>query len=412
MTTPPSSGRVALLLEGVHESADPVLAAAGLDVRRVPGSPAPEELIDLAADATYLGIRSRTHVTDAVLRSLPTLEAIGCFCIGTNQVDGAGSAATGRPVFNSPFSNTRSVAELTIAEIIGLARGLVGRTMDMHAGRWHKSVGSSREVRGRTVGIIGYGHIGSQVSVLAEAMGMHVVYHDIVERLPLGNARPVSFDELLASSDFVTVHVPGTERAEGMMNAAAIERMRPGAMLINNARGSVVDVEAVASAVRSGHLGGAAIDVHPDEPSSSSAAFDTPLAGAPNVILTPHIGGSTHEAQAAIARDVATKIARYETAGTTSGAVNVPEVDLPVARADQHRILHWHRNVPGVLSTMHAAVAELGVNINAQHLQSNADVGYVILDVDPAHGPAIDERLANVTETIRVRSLAPAPGRA
>ena len=309
-------------------------------------------------------------------------------------------------VFNAPFSNTRSVAEMTIAEIIALQRRLFDRSMAMHAGRWDKSAARAHEVRGRTLGIIGYGHIGSQVSILAEALGMHVVYYDVVPKLPLGNARALgSLDAVLDVADVLTIHVPATPDTEGLIGRATIERMRPGAHLINNARGSIVDLSALAEALRTEKLGGAALDVYPAEPSASLDGFECVLAGLPNVILTPHIGGSTEEAQESIARDVAAKLVRYLENGTTTTAVNVPEVELPLLRPGHHRILHIHRNVPGVLSKMHAILAERRVNINAEYLQSNVDVSYVILDVDPHDAEVVQRGLDAIDETIRVRAL-------
>ncbi len=399
--------RRVLLLERIHADADPILEAAGLEVVRHDAAMPAAELAEAAAeaDAGFVGIRSKSRVDGSVLDRCPELHAIGCFCIGTNQVDAGAAGRLGVPVFNSPFSNTRSVAELVIAEIIGLHRSLLDRSMAMHGGRWEKTASGANEIRGRTLGIVGYGHIGTQVSIMAEAMGMRVLYHDVVEKLPLGNARPVPMAELLAESDVVTLHVPATERTRGMIDADAIRAMKPGAILINNARGSVVDLDALADALRREHLRGAAIDVFPEEPASNHAAFRTPLAGLPNVILTPHVGGSTQEAQAAIARDVASKLVRYLEVGSTTAAVNVPEVDLPRLRPGQHRILHWHRNVPGVLSRMHGMLAELDVNINAEYLQSNTDTSYVILDVDPHHDAMVRERLREIPETIRVRTL-------
>ncbi len=399
--------RRVLLLERIHPDADAILEAAGLEVVRIDEALDPERLSGALEGVGMLGIRSRTRLDATVLRRHPDLHAVGCFCIGTNQIDGPEAGRLGVPVFNSPFSNTRSVAELTIAEVIALHRDLMDKSAGMHHGRWDKSAAGSHEIRGRTLGIIGYGHIGTQVSILAEALGMRVLYHDILEKLPLGNARAVPMAELLAESDAVTIHVPATDRTAGMVDAAAIAAMKPGAVLINNARGSVVDLAALAEALRSGRLRGAAVDVFPEEPDGTRADFACPLAGLPNVILTPHVGGSTEEAQAAIARDVAGKLARYLEVGSTTTAVNVPEVDLPRLRPGQHRILHWHRNVPGVLSRMHGMLADLQVNINAEYLQSDPVTSYVILDVDPHHDAVVRERLREIPETIRVRTLLP-----
>ncbi|MBI1190547.1 MAG: phosphoglycerate dehydrogenase [Tepidisphaera sp.] len=405
----------AVLLEGVHDSAARALRDEGFQVELLAGAPDPAKLLKLVADAHLLGIRSKTEVTEQVLAAAPRLLAIGCFCIGTNQVALEAAAARGVPVFNSPFSNTRSVAELTLAEIVALYRRLTEKSRLMHAGVWEKSAEGAHEVRGRTLGIVGYGHIGSQVSVLAEAFGMRVIYFDIVPKMPLGNARQVkSLSELLQESDVVTLHVPATRETKGMIGAAQLKKMKPGAMLINNARGGVVHIPALADAIKSGHLAGAALDVFPQEPSAKGEAFESPVRGLENVILTPHVGGSTEEAQAAIAEDVCRKFLKFVNVGSTTGAVNVPEVELPEQTtpegeakkaARKHRILHFHRNVPGVLSKMHGLIAELGANISAEYLRTNAEIGYVVLDVDPTDGEKVLERVKSIPETIRVRKL-------
>ena len=404
--------RNALLLEGVHAAAATAFEDAGFVVHRVPGALEDHALADAIAehDACVVGIRSKSRARASFFshEHVSRLTAIGCFCIGTNQVDLRAARAAGVPVFNSPFSNTRSVAEMTIAQIIALSRGLFDRSRELHEGRWRKSAGHPREVRGRTLGIIGYGHIGAQVSVLAEAMGMRVLYHDVRACLPLGNAEARdSLTDVLAASDFVTVHVPSTSRTDGLIDRTAIEAMKPGTILINNARGSVVDLVALASSLESGHIGGAAIDVFPEEPAASDTSFTAPLAGLPNVILTPHIGGSTAEAQAAIGADVASKLIDCQTSGSTTEAVNVPQVELPRVRTGQYRILHWHNNVPGVLSALHGRLADRGVNINAEFLQSDSDLSYVIIDVDAREMDAVRCDLATIPETIRVRTLSP-----
>jgi D-3-phosphoglycerate dehydrogenase len=355
------------------------------------------------ARATVLGIRSKTSVRESALTA-GRPAAIGCFCIGTDQVDLSPASRAGIPVFNSPFSNTRSVAEMTVAEAVCLARRLFEKSTLLHAGTWDKSAKDAHEVRGRTLGIVGYGHIGSQVSVLAESMGMRVVFHDIVRKLPLGNAQPrPSLDAVLAESDIVTLHVPSTPSTERMIGAPQLARMKPGSALINNARGSVVDLDALAASLRSGHLSGAALDVFPQEPASKDEPFGCSLRGLGNVILTPHIGGSTEEAQESIAIEVAEKLVRHWTSGSTASAVNFPEVDLPTLRAGQVRIMHVHRNVPGVLSTMHGHFARESVNINAEYLQSDPHTSYVILDVDPFEGDGIVRSLAALPETVRMR---------
>ena len=409
-----------LLLESIHPRAEELLRAEGFAVKINAKALEGKDLAAAAAGAHVLGIRSKTTVSKDVLAGASQLLAVGCFCIGTNQVDLTDACGRGVPVFNAPFSNTRSVAELTIAEIVVLARQLLDKCVLLHTkGEWDKSAAGSREVRGKTLGIVGYGHIGSQVSVLAEAMGMRVIYHDIVPKLPIGNARPVrTLDELLSQSDVVTLHVPETNQTRGLIGAAQLRKMKPGAALINNARGTVVDVPALAAALKDGRLSGAAIDVFPVEPTGKGEKFESELRGLRNVILTPHIGGSTEEAQESIAEDVAAKLIKFVNNGSTTGAVNVPQVELPgqeegtegrrdegTKRQRQHRILHFHRNVPGVLSKMHGVIAQLGVNITAEYLQTNRDIGYVVLDVDPTSGERVLAGLRSIPETIRVRML-------
>ncbi|QOI99809.1 MAG: phosphoglycerate dehydrogenase [Phycisphaeraceae bacterium] len=402
-----------VLLEGVHDRGRTLFESEGFRVESHPASPDPQRLREILAGAHVLGIRSKTHLPADALAAAPRLLAVGCFCIGTDQVDLRSAASRGIPVFNSPFGNTRSVAELTVAEAIALHRRLTVKSEALHRGAWDKSAEGAHEVRGRTLGIVGYGHIGSQVSVLAEAMGMRVVYYDVLPKLPLGNARPLrSLGEVLEQSDVVTLHVPATASTERMIGAAQLARMKPGAFLINNARGSVVDVPALASALREGRLGGAASDVFPVEPSGKHEAFASELCGLSNVILTPHIGGSTAEAQASIAEDVATKLLSFVNRGSTTGSVNVPEVELPDqpmpsggAGARPHRVLHFHRNVPGVLSTMHGLIARLGANVSAEYLRTKDEVGYVVLDVDPTDAGPILAGLREIPETIRVRVL-------
>lgn len=400
-----SAGR-ALLLEGIHPDAVSALEAAGLEVTMEAGALAEADLDAALAGVTVLGLRSKSRLSPELLDRHPQLLAVGCFCIGTDQLDLRDAARRGLAVFNAPFSNTRSVAELTIAEIVALHRRLGDRSRELHEGVWRKTATGAHEVRGRTLGIIGYGHIGSQVSVLAEAFGMRVVYHDTQPKLALGNAQTAtSLDELLATSDVVSLHVPDEPSTRGLLGAAEIACMKPGAMLINNARGKVVDLDALADAIRSGQVGGAAVDVYPHEPKRNDDPFETPLAGLPNVILTPHIGGSTEEAQAAIARDAATKLARYLVEGSTRTSVSVPEVDLPSLHPDRHRILHFHRNVPGVLGRLHTMLADLDANITAEYLQSDPEVSYVILDIETGDAEKVRAKLDAIPETIRVRTL-------
>ncbi|MSR17716.1 MAG: phosphoglycerate dehydrogenase [Phycisphaerales bacterium] len=395
---------VAVLAESIHLNADRALEEAGLKVERVPGALEGAALREAIARAAVIGIRSKTQLGAEVFRCGPLPAAIGCFCIGTNQVALRPAARAGVAVFNSPFSNTRSVAEMTVSEVVALVRRLFEKSSQMHRGHWDKSARDAHELRGRTLGIIGYGHIGSQVSVLAESLGMRVVFHDIARRMPLGNATSrTSLDAVLKESDVVTIHVPSTAATEGMIATEQLARMRPGAVLVNNARGSVVDLEALAAAIRRGHIGGAAIDVFPEEPSGSSETFFSPLQGLPNVILTPHIGGSTEEAQEAIAVEVSEKLAAFHLRGSTATSVNMPEVELPSPRDGQVRLMHVHRNVPGVLGKMHTILAASGVNINAEYLQSDSEVSYVILDVDPFAAEDILPKLEQMPETIRLR---------
>ena len=395
---------LAVLVEAIHAAADGPLREAGFDVERLDRSPDASQLAALLARATVIGLRSKTRLPATSLSAAQRLVAVGCFCIGTDQVDLACAARTGVPVFNSPFSNTRSVAELTLAEIIALSRRLFDKSAQLHTGLWDKSAKECREVRGRTLGIVGYGHIGSQLSVLAESLGMRVVYFDIARRLALGNAHALpSLQAVLEASDVVSLHVPDTDRTRNLIGTKELAQMKRGAALINNSRGKVVDLEALAAALRSGHLSGAAADVFPEEPAENGQGFRTPLAGLGNVILTPHIGGSTEEAQEAIAVDVAEKLARFWKHGTTATAVNFPQVDLPQVKDGLLRILHVHRNVPGVLGKMHTLLAQAGINIHAEFLQSDSDTSFVILDVDPFGDATLLDGLGAMPETIRMR---------
>ncbi|MEM7629032.1 MAG: phosphoglycerate dehydrogenase [Planctomycetota bacterium] len=405
-------GRIrVVLLEGPHESGSEVLRGSGFTVDRHAKSLEGDTLREALAEARVLGIRSKTRITREVLDAAPKLLAIGAFCIGTNQIDLPEATARGIPVFNAPFSNTRSVAELTISELVALHRRLVDRSAAAHAGRWEKSAAGSREIRGKTLGIVGYGHIGSQVSVLAEAMGMRVMYYDAVPKLPLGNAEPVrSLGELLERSDAVTLHVPSTAQTSGLIGRDELARMKQTAYLINNARGEVVDIDALAEALRAGRLGGAAVDVFPQEPRGAGEAFSSVLQGIPNVILTPHIGGSTEEAQENISLEVADKLARFIDQGTTTGAVNVPEVDLPdqsraTAGPRPHRILNFHRNEAGFLKALNTVVADAGANVAGQYLRTNESIGYVVIDVDPSDGEQLRGALGTLPGSIRTRLL-------
>jgi len=395
-----------VLLEGIHASAVQALRDDGYtQIDTLPKALAGDALVDALADAHFVGIRSRTQLTADVIERAPRLAAIGAFCIGTNQIDLRVAMRRGIPVFNAPFSNTRSVAELVLAETILLMRGIPEKNAVLHRNGWVKSAAHSYEVRGKTLGIVGYGHIGTQIGVLAEQLGMSVVFHDIVAKLPLGNARQLaSLDAVLQAADVVTLHVPGTPQTARMIGAAELARMRPGSHLINASRGNVVDIDALAAALDARHLHGAAIDVFPVEPTGNDAHFDSPLTRFDNVLLTPHIGGSTLEAQANIGREVAAKLIRYSNNGSTVSAVNFPEVALP-EHTGRCRLLHIHRNVPGVMAHVNERFAEAGINIAAQYLSTNDEVGYVVIDVDSDASAVALDRLCNIPDTIRCRIL-------
>ncbi len=397
-----------LLLEGVHESAVGLLVASGYsNITRLPGALEGEALREALEGVHVLGIRSRTQLTPTVIEAARKLIAVGCFCIGTNQVALAEARARGIPVFNAPYSNTRSVAELVIGEIIMLMRRIFPKSVAAHDGVWDKSAARSWEVRGKTLGIVGYGSIGSQLSVLAEALGMRVIYHDVIDKLGHGNAgAAATLDALLAQSDVVSLHVPQTPETRGLIGAVQIGRMKPGSFLLNNARGQVVDLAALAEALRAGHLLGAAIDVFPEEPSSNAERFTSPLQGLDNVILTPHIGGSTAEAQDRIGVEVARKLIAYSDVGATLGAVNFPEVQLP-ARPRGTRFMHVHHNVPGMLGKINDIFSSAGINIAAQYLETDAEIGYVVVEADTDREDAtlILEALRSLDSTIRARLL-------
>ena len=395
-----------LLLEGLHPSALQVLRNAGYSqIEALSGALPQEELIQRIADVHFIGIRSRTQLTAEVLAHAHKLVAIGCFCIGTNQVDLLAARERGIAVFNAPYSNTRSVAELVLAEAILLLRGVPQKNAVAHRGGWLKSAENAYEARGKTLGIVGYGAIGSQLSVLAESLGMHVVFHDVVAKLPLGNARQAaSLQDLLAQSDIVSLHVPELPSTQWMMGAAEIAAMKPGSILINASRGTVVEIEPLAEAVRAGRLLGAAVDVFPVEPRSNKDEFVSPLRGLDNVILTPHIGGSTLEAQANIGVEVAEKLVRYSDNGTTTSSVNFPEVALP-AQSGKHRLLHVHRNVPGVLSEINRIFSDNAINVSAQYLQTNEAIGYVVIDIDAQSSELALQKLQQVPHTLRCRVL-------
>lgn len=395
-----------LMLEGIHDSAIEALARVGYTHVVCHPKALPEErLLEEIAAAHFVGIRSRTQLTEKVLAQAPKLVAIGCFCIGTNQVDLGAAARMGIPVFNAPFSNTRSVAELVIAEMVLLLRRIPERTAAAHRGEWQKTANGSYECRGKTLGIVGYGNIGMQVGVLAEGLGMRVIYFDIKSKLPIGNAQPVpTLDALLKESHVLSLHVPQDEKTDRLIGANEIAKMRPGAMLVNASRGNVVDIDALANALRSNQLGGAAIDVFPVEPKSNNDSFESPLRGIDNCILTPHIGGSTQEAQANIGVEVAEKLAHYSDNGTTVSAVNFPEVALPEHQG-KHRLLHVHDNVPGIMSAINAVFSENDVNVSGQYLQTRGDTGYVVIDIEANYSEAVLDRLSAIPGTLRCRVL-------
>ncbi len=395
-----------LLLEGIHPSALTVLQAAGYtQIESLPGALSDDELKRRIADAHFIGIRSRTQLSAEVLAHAGKLAAIGCFCIGTNQVDLDAARERGIAVFNAPFSNTRSVAELVLAEAILLLRGVPQKSTVAHRGGWLKSADNAFEIRGKTLGIVGYGAIGTQLSVLAEGLGMQVVFFDVAAKLPLGNARPVArLGDLLAQADVVSLHVPETPATQWMIGAAELEQMKQGSVLINASRGTVVVIEALAEALRQKKLLGAAIDVFPVEPRSNTDVFESPLRGLDNVILTPHIGGSTVEAQGNIGIEVAEKLVNYSDNGTSTSSVNFPEVALP-AHPGKHRLLHIHRNVPGVLASINQVFSDNRINIAAQYLQTRGSIGYVVIDIDAAHSDLALAKLAEVPGTLRCRVL-------
>jgi D-3-phosphoglycerate dehydrogenase len=397
-----------LLLEGVNDSAVDTMAAAGYSsVKRLSKALDGEALKKAVKGVHLLGIRSRTQITADVLEAADRLIAIGCFSVGTNQVDVDAARRNGIPVFNAPFSNTRSVAELVIGEIVFLLRRIVARSVAAHDGRWDKSATDSHEVRGKTLGIVGYGNIGSQLSYLAEAMGMRVVFHDQTDKLRHGNTEPTAtLHELLAQSDVVSMHVPETPATHGMIGRAEIQAMKPGAFLINNSRGTVVDLDALADALREGRLRGAAVDVFPAEPGSNKERFVSPLQGLDNVILTPHVGGSTEEAQERIGAEVSRKLVDYSDTGSTMGAVNFPLAQLP-ARPLGTRFIQVQRNLPGMLGRLNEVFARHAVNIAAQYYETNADVGYAVLDADAsaADSQRVLADIRSLEGTIRARLL-------
>jgi D-3-phosphoglycerate dehydrogenase len=404
-TSFPKSEIKILLLENVHPVARDAFAADGFNVELLKAALPEDELVERVRDIHVLGIRSKTQVTPRVLDEARRLMAVGAFCIGTNQIALSHASKAGVPAFNAPFSNTRSVAELIIAEIVMLSRQLGDRVREVHAGKWSKVAVGSHEVRGKTIGIVGYGHIGSQVGVLAESFGMRVVFFDIMAKLPMGNNRScASLEELLALSDFVTLHVPETPSTKNMFGEAEIAHMKKGACLLNASRGTVVVIDALAAALKTGHLGGAAVDVYPQEPEKNSEGFNTPLRGLDNVILTPHIGGSTEEAQEAIGKEVSSALIKFINTGATTGAVNFPQVELPMMKGT-HRVLNIHRNVPGVLRDINRIVSDVNANIRAQVLSTDPDIGYLIMDLDQDVSQDVKRAVAALPTSIKTRIL-------
>ena len=399
-----------LLLEGVHESGVQLMKAAGYsNLTRLTKALEGKELLEAVEGIHILGIRSRTQLTEEVFAAADKLICAGCFSVGTNQVDLDAARRRGVPIFNAPFSNTRSVAELVIGEIVMMMRRIFSRSVLAHQGGWDKSAENSIEVRGKTLGIIGYGNIGSQLSNLAEAMGMRVIYFDIIDKLRHGNTEPVaSLDELLAQSDVVSLHVPETPATFNMIGEAQLKKMKQGSYFINNSRGTVADLDAVAQALKSGHLRGAAVDVFPFEPTSNKEKFVSPLQGLDNVILTPHIGGSTEEAQERIGAEVAKKLIEYSDVGSTLGAVNFPQVQLPIGQSGT-RFIHVHNNMPGVMNRINNSFSNRGLNICSQYLQTSGDIGYVVVESDGASARQqandVLEDLKKIDGTIRARLL-------
>ncbi len=394
-----------LLLENIHPSAHELFRAERYNLETLKTALGEDELVRRIEDVHVLGIRSKTRVTDRVLAAGRRLLSVGCFCIGTNQVDLAGANKRGVPVFNAPFSNTRSVAEMIMAEIVMLSRRLGDRVREMHVGQWQKVATGSFEIRNKSLGIIGYGHIGRQIGVIAEALGMRVLFFDVAAKLPMGNNRATpTLEEMLAQSDFVTLHVPETPQTKNMIGAKEIAAMRAGSYLLNASRGTVIDIPALAAALKSGHIAGAAIDVFPEEPESNNEEFVSALRGLPNVVLTPHIGGSTAEAQEAIGREVGTSLIRFVNGGVTTAAVNFPHVDLPPT-TDKHRILNVHKNVPGVLRDINRIVSDKDANITAQVLATDPDIGYLVMDLAQDVAGSVKNAVAALETSIKTRIL-------
>lgn len=395
-----------LLLENIHDEAVKAFQSAGYShVERLPKALSEEELIKEIEDVHLIGIRSKTQITEKVLKAAKKLQAVGCFCIGTNQVDLQAATSHGIAVFNAPYSNTRSVAELIMALSVLLIRKIPDKNKAAHDGIWQKDSKGSHELRGKTLGIIGYGNIGSQVSVLAEALGMNVIYYDVVTKLPMGNAvQKRTMKELLGNADVVTLHVPASESTRNMITEKELSQVKEGALFLNYARGNVVDLDALRATIVSGRISGAAVDVYPKEPKKNGEKFESPLRNLPNVILTPHIGGSTEEAQYNIGQDVSQKLLKYLESGSSFGSHTVPDINIPM-QDHKHRILHIHKNVPGVLSAINAALSKEDINILGQYLKTNSEIGYAVLDVNQAVSSQAFKILSEVPNTIKTRLL-------
>lgn len=395
-----------VLLEGVHQSAiDNFTKSAYSNVEALSASLSEDDLIEKLKDAHFVGIRSRTQLNERVLNACEKLIAIGCFCIGTNQVDKKAALVRGIPIFNAPYSNTRSVAELVIAEIIMLMRGIPEKNALAHQGIWKKSASDSYEIRGKVLGVVGYGNIGTQLGILSESLGMKVIFHDIETRLPLGNASQAdSMESLLAASDVVSLHVPETNATKNMMGKKEFSQMKKGSILINASRGTVIDIEALCASLKEQRILGAAVDVFPTEPKSNAEEFTSPLREFNNVILTPHVGGSTLEAQANIGQEVSEKLVKYSDNGTTTSSVNFPEVSVP-EQNDKHRLLHIHENIPGVLSEINELFSKNKINIASQYLQTNESIGYVVMDIDAHQSNIALDNLQKIKGTIKSRVL-------
>ncbi len=392
-----------LLVENIHPVAAEKLEKEGFKVDLIKESPSEKELMKLLPHYEALGIRSKTQISKDILKANSHLVAIGAFCIGTNQIDLGAAKNLGIPVFNAPHANTRSVAELVIAEMISLSRQLGDRNTQAHLGAWVKSADGSREVRGKTLGIIGYGHIGSQLSVLAESMGLHVIFYDIIKKLPLGNAKSMrSLEDVLESADFVSLHVPETPQTKDMITKKELKKMKSGSYLINASRGSVIVIDDLVQALKSQHLAGCAIDVFPEEPASNKEKFKSPLQNLSNVILTPHIGGSTEEAQHAIGIEVADSFRKFLQIGSTLGSVNFPNVDL-AKTAGVKRILNMHRNEPGVLGEINGLVSKAKANIRAQSLSTDENIGYLVMDVETKSIKDLSDQIQNLSRSLRTR---------